>query len=53
MVYLTHRPDGRRQLTEIMQVEGMRDGQVVMEPLFTRKEEQLIRTAHEVKIKQK
>ncbi len=53
MVYLTHRPDGRRQLTEIVQLEGMQEGHVVMEPLFVRKGEQLIRTAHEVKIKQK
>ena len=51
MVYLTHRPDGKRQLTEIMQLEGMKDGQVVMEPLFIRKGEQLVRTSHEVKEK--
>ena len=44
MVYLTHRPDGRRQLTEIVQLKGMSEGQVVMEPIFIRKEDRLIRT---------
>ena len=44
MVYLTHRPDGRRQLTEIVQLKGMAEGQVVMEPIFIRKEDRLIRT---------
>lgn len=48
MVFVYHRPDGRRELTEISQITGYVDGQVKMEPLFLRENGELHRTKYEI-----
>lgn len=46
MIFVTHKPDGRRWLMEISQITGYSEGQVLMEPLFIREKGELKRTSY-------
>ncbi len=48
MVFVEHRPDGKRWLMEISQITGYENGMVLMEPLFIREEGALKRTSNEI-----
>ena len=43
-VYITRMAGGQRRVTQIMQVSGMQDGNVWLEPLFSWQENRLLRT---------
>lgn len=44
MVFVSHRPDGKRWVMEIDQIRGMKEGKVEMEPIFLREDGKLVRT---------
>ena len=46
MVFVSHRPDGKRWVMEIDQIRGMKEGQVEMEPIFLREDGELVRTEY-------
>ncbi len=44
MVFVRRTREGRRVVDEVVQLAGIREGEIVLEPLFERREGQLVRT---------
>ena len=53
MIYVSHRPDGRRWVMEISQVAGIQEGRVLLTPLFQRVDGELRRTEHDFQSKKR
>ena len=53
MIYVSHRPDGRRWVMEISQVAGIQEGRVLLTPLFQRIDGELRRTEHDFQSKKR